>query len=59
MILEIVKPEYSISERFVVTLTDHNSNKILLEAKQPSVDLDKIHTNNYDGFGFKILIKVF
>ena len=38
---EIVKPEYSISERFVdYTLTDHNSNKILLEAKQPSVDLD-------------------
>ena len=38
---QIIDPEYLISERFVdYTLTDYNSNKILLEAKKPSVELD-------------------
>jgi len=37
----LVKPEYLISERFAdYTLTDYNFNNILLEAKQPSVELD-------------------
>ena len=39
---QIVYPEYLISERFAdYTLTDYNSNNILLEAKKPSVDLNR------------------
>lgn len=38
---QIVDPEYLISERFAdYTLTDYNSNNILLEAKKPSLDMD-------------------
>lgn len=36
-----VYPEDSISERYAdYTLTDYNSNNLLIEAKKPSVDLD-------------------